>query len=147
MDIFVGSIPFKLKEKELREMFEKFGEVESAGFVIDKRTRQNKGYGFVVMPDEKQALAAIAALNGTEVLNMVIKVSKSEGSKEGKGKAGERGKRGEKNEGVWTRKQYVKKKKINVIDKHSDDLNKDKKKKRGGVKLAKNFKVGKRKKR
>ena len=59
MDIFVGSIPFKLKEKELRELFEKYGEVTSLRIVKDKFTRQNKGFGFVEMLDEDAVRNAI----------------------------------------------------------------------------------------
>ena len=51
MDIYVGGLPFKMTEKELRSMFENYGEVESAKIIIDKITRQNKGFGFVTMPN------------------------------------------------------------------------------------------------
>ncbi len=78
MDIFVGSLPFKLKEEELRELFEKHGEVASAKIIIDKITRQNKGFGFVEMPNEAEAQAAIEALNGYEIEGRTINVSKSE---------------------------------------------------------------------
>jgi RNA recognition motif-containing protein len=150
MDIFVGSIPFKLKESELKEIFEKFGEVVSVSIIVNKATRLNKGYGFVQMSDEQCALKAIASLNNTELMGRTIIVTTAEDSKDGpkgsKSKSLKRKPDG-KDTTVWTRKQFPKKKKENVIDKHSDDLNKEKKKKRGGVKLAKNFKVGKRKKR
>lgn len=151
MDIFVGSLPFKLKEKELREIFEKFGEVASVTIIIDKRTRQNKGYGFVQMPDEKKAIEAIQSLNGTEVMGRTIIVSRSEegneAPKRGSRKSGTTVKGKTTAQGGWKSKRFPKKKKINVIDKHSDDDKKAQRKKRGGVKLAKNFKVGKRRKR
>ena len=67
MDIFVGSLPFKLKERELREIFEKYGVVTTVKIVIDKITRQSKGFGFVEMPDTNEANSAIQALNGVEV--------------------------------------------------------------------------------
>lgn len=72
MDIFVGSLPFKLKEEELRAMFEAYGEVSSAKIIIDKISRQNKGFGFVEMPDEAQARQAIANINGSEVMGRTI---------------------------------------------------------------------------
>ncbi|PLK43368.1 MULTISPECIES: RNA-binding protein [unclassified Emticicia] len=77
MDIFVGSIPFKLKEKELRALFEKYGEVTSVKIVKDKATRQNKGFGFVDMPDEDAVRNAIHELNGTELMGRVIEVGLS----------------------------------------------------------------------
>jgi len=78
MDIFVGSLPFKLKDSELKELFEKHGEVTSAKIIIDKETRQNKGFGFVEMPKDEEALSAIKALDGMEVMGRMIKVNKSE---------------------------------------------------------------------
>ncbi|MES2734622.1 MAG: RNA-binding protein [Bacteroidota bacterium] len=82
MDIFVGSLPFKLKETELREIFEKYGEVVSATIVIDKITRQNKGFGFVEMAVDAQAYKAINELDGTEIDGRKIVVNKSEPKKE-----------------------------------------------------------------
>ncbi len=78
MDIYVGSIPFKLKEKDLIALFEPFGEVASATIVISKTTRQNKGFGFVNMPNDTEAKNAISALNGSELMGRKIEVSVSE---------------------------------------------------------------------
>ncbi|RFS16767.1 RNA-binding protein [Emticicia sp. C21] len=78
MDIFVGSIPFKLKEKDLRALFEKYGEVTSVKIVKDKVTRQNKGFGFVDMPDEDAVRNAIHELNGTELMGRTLEVGISE---------------------------------------------------------------------
>jgi RNA recognition motif-containing protein len=84
MDIFVGSLSFKLKESELREAFEKFGEVTSAKIIIDKITRQSKGFGFVEMPDEEQAKLAISELNGAEMYGRPLVVNESQ-KKESRG--------------------------------------------------------------
>lgn len=78
MDIYVGSLPFKMKEAELREIFEKYGEVSSAKIIIDKMTRQSKGFGFVEMPDEAQAQDAISNLNGQEVMGRELVVNESQ---------------------------------------------------------------------
>jgi RNA recognition motif-containing protein len=82
MDIFVGSLPFKIKEKELQNLFEQYGTVSSVKIIIDKISRQNKGFGFVEMLDEEEALAAIKSLNGKEVMGRSIVVNKSEEKKE-----------------------------------------------------------------
>ncbi len=82
MDIFVGSLPFKIKEQEVREMFEKFGEVSSVKIIIDKITRQNKGFGFVEMPNNEEANKAISELDGMEIMGRTIIVSRSEDKKE-----------------------------------------------------------------
>jgi RNA recognition motif-containing protein len=78
MEIYIGSIPFKWKDKDLITLFENFGTVEKAAIVIDKITRQNKGFGFVTMNDSIQAQNAIRALNGSEHLGIVIKVQASD---------------------------------------------------------------------
>ena len=78
MDIFVGSLPFKLKEEELKKLFEQYGEVISVKIIIDKITRQNKGFGFVGMPNETEANAAIEGLNGFEIYGRSIVVNQSE---------------------------------------------------------------------
>ena len=88
MDIYVGSLPFKLKEEELKALFEKHGEVTSAKIIIDKITSQNKGFGFVEMPNDDEALAAIEALNGSEIDGRAIKVNKSEPKERTSGSGG-----------------------------------------------------------
>jgi RNA recognition motif-containing protein len=99
MDIFVGSLPFKLKEKELREIFEKYGVVITVKIVIDKITRQSKGFGFVEMPNLDEAKSAIEALNGVEVdgrpliVNPSQKNSESGNSSGGTGNSGRGGNR------------------------------------------------------
>lgn len=74
MDIYVGSIPFKWKEKDLIELFSQYGNVESVKIIINKMTRQNKGFGFVSMPDESEAHLAMQSLNGREFLGREIQV-------------------------------------------------------------------------
>lgn len=91
MDIFVGSLPFKLEEAELRGLFEEHGTVNSVKIIVDKMTRQNKGFGFVEMPDEEEGQKAIAALNGAEVMGRTIVVNKAEPKKEGDARGGSRG--------------------------------------------------------
>ncbi len=81
MDIFAGSLPFKLKEEDLKKLFEPFGEVTSVKIVIDKITRQNKGFGFIEMPNEEEAKNAIKALDGSEVLGRQIIVNVSDKDK------------------------------------------------------------------
>ncbi|MFN8239097.1 MAG: RNA-binding protein [Chitinophagales bacterium] len=81
MDIYAGSIPFKIKEKQLNELFSQFGEVTSVKIIIDNITRQNKGFAFIVMPNDDEALLAIETLDGTELMGRKITVSISEDKK------------------------------------------------------------------
>lgn len=75
-------------------MFASFGEVASAKIVIDKFTQRSKGFGFVEMPNDEQAQAAIAQLNGSEVdgRNLVVNESRpKEGGDGGYKKGGSGG--------------------------------------------------------
>ena len=92
MDIFVGSLPFKIKEEEVRALFEKFGEVASVKIIIDKITRQNKGFGFVEMSNDAEGDRAIKALSGYELDGRNLTVN--EARPKGEGGGGNRGGRG-----------------------------------------------------
>lgn len=82
MNIFVGSLPFSLKEAKLQELFEEYGEVSSVKIITDKFSGKSKGFGFVEMPDDEEALAAIEELDGYEVDGRSIVVNKSEEKKD-----------------------------------------------------------------
>ncbi|HBG86812.1 MAG TPA: RNA-binding protein [Marinilabiliaceae bacterium] len=83
MNIFVGSLPFRLEEAELKELFEAYGEVASARIITDKFSGRSRGFGFVEMPDDAAAQKAIDELNNSEVDGRAIVVNKSEERKEG----------------------------------------------------------------
>jgi len=86
MNIYVGNLSWSLKEQDLTDLFSPFGEVASAKIVMDKFTNRSKGFGFVDMPNDEQAQAAIAQLNGSEVdgRNLVVNESRpKEGGSDG----------------------------------------------------------------
>ena len=67
MNIYIGNLSPRTSEEELRGVFEEFGEVGSARIIKDNFTGKSKGFGFVEMPNQSQAQAAIAGLNGKEL--------------------------------------------------------------------------------
>lgn len=77
MNIYVGSLHFKMNEAELKELFEEYGEVTSAKIIFDKYSGKSKGFGFVEMPDTNEARKAIEELNGAEVQGRNIIVNES----------------------------------------------------------------------
>lgn len=89
MNIYVGNLSWNLKDQDLSNLFASHGEVTSAKIVNDKFTNRSKGFGFVEMPNDDQAQAAITALNGSEVdgRNIVVNESrpKAEGGSGGSG--------------------------------------------------------------
>ena len=82
MNIFVSNISFKVREQSLSELFAQYGEVSSVRIIKDKETRRSKGYGFVEMPNDNEANAAINALNGTNHYERNIVVAEAKGRKE-----------------------------------------------------------------
>ena len=82
MNIFCGSLPFRLEEAELRELFEEYGEVSSARIITDKFSGRSKGFGFVEMPDDEAAQRAIEELHDAELNGRKIVVNKAEERKE-----------------------------------------------------------------
>ena len=91
MNIFVGSLPFKVEESELKEVFEEFGEVSSVKIITDRETGRSKGFGFIEMPDDEAAQKAIAEVNGAELYGRTIVVNQAEEKKERTGGGFNRG--------------------------------------------------------
>ena len=77
MKIFVAKLGFYTKAEDLVALFSKFGEVESAKVIMDKDTNRSKCYGFVEMPNDSEAYAAIAELNECIFQGSTINVKKS----------------------------------------------------------------------
>ena len=77
MNIFVASLPFSADDKDLREIFEPFGEVTSAKVIFDRDRNRSKGFGFVEMADDASAENATAELNESsfEGRDLVVKVA------------------------------------------------------------------------
>ena len=90
MNIYVGNLNWSLTNEELEQMFTPYGEVASAKIVTDKfRQERSKGFGFVEMPDDEAARAAISALNETEVGGRNIIVNESTPRPEGEKRSGD----------------------------------------------------------
>ncbi len=77
MNIYVGNLSYQVGPEELRNAFEKFGEVSSVNIVMDKATGQSKGFGFVEMPDQADAEEAIKQLDGASLKGRNIRVNEA----------------------------------------------------------------------
>ncbi len=77
MNIYVGNLSFNTTEDELREVFAEYGEVSSVTILTDKTTGQSKGFGFIEMPVQSEAEAAIQSLDGHSVNGRDIKVTQA----------------------------------------------------------------------
>lgn len=77
MNIYVGNLPYSVTDNDLKEAFSAFGEVSSVSLVTDKFSGQSKGFGFVEMPSNSEADAAIKALNEKPFKGRNIKVNQA----------------------------------------------------------------------
>lgn len=59
MNIYVGYLPDNFNDEQLRSKFAEFGRVTSAKVIMDRDTRESKGFGFVEMSDNNEGQAAI----------------------------------------------------------------------------------------
>lgn len=64
--LYVGNLSYNIDESGLGDIFSPFGAVESVAIVTDRETGRSRGFGFVEMANDADALAAIEALNGRE---------------------------------------------------------------------------------
>lgn len=78
MNIYIGQLPYSVKEDELREIFSEFGEIASLKLVKDRFSGQSKGFGFIDMPNNSEADQAIKALNKSMLQGREIKVNQAE---------------------------------------------------------------------
>ncbi len=77
MNIYVGNLNYSTQEKELGDLFRQYGDVASVRIISDKETNRSKGFGFIEMPDEASAQAAIVSLNGEDFMGRPLKVNQA----------------------------------------------------------------------
>ena len=88
MNIYVSNLSFKLQDEDLKNIFTPCGEVSSAKIIQDNQSGRSRGFGFVEMPSDDDARAAIEKLNGTEVDGRTIVVNEARPRTEGGGGGG-----------------------------------------------------------
>jgi len=74
--IFVGNLPFSTHEEQLEELFEQYGNVQSARIITDRETGRSRGFGFVEMDDEG-ADTAVANHDGIEFEGRALRVNEA----------------------------------------------------------------------
>jgi hypothetical protein len=88
MNIYVGNVSWNVSNEDLQELFTPYGEVASAKIATDRQTGRSRGFGFVEMPNDEEAKAAISGLNQAEVDGRNIVVNESKPKEEGSGGGG-----------------------------------------------------------
>jgi RNA recognition motif-containing protein len=77
MNLYIGNLPFQVREQELQDLFGQFGEVSSVKVVMDRVTGRSKGFAFVEMPNDNEAQSAIDGLNGKPFKERALTVNQA----------------------------------------------------------------------
>ncbi|PVE42014.1 RNA recognition motif domain-containing protein [Limnohabitans planktonicus] len=62
--LYVGNLPYSVRDGDLEQAFGEFGAVTSAKVMMERDTGRSKGFGFVEMASDDEAQAAINGMNG-----------------------------------------------------------------------------------
>ena len=75
--LYVGNLPYKISEPELRELFSKAGKVEAVNVIIDRESGQGKGFAFVEMATDEDAQSAIRMYDGYKMDDRAMVVNEA----------------------------------------------------------------------
>ena len=75
MNIYIANLSYSTTDADLKELFQEYGEVESSKVITDRLSGKSRGFGFVEMPNEAEALKAIKELDNTEHDEKIISVN------------------------------------------------------------------------
>jgi len=84
MNIYVGNLSYEVTEEDLKNAFASFGTVDTVKVIKDNETGRAKGFGFVEMPDNSEAQAAIEGLNGKDLKGRSLNVNEARPRPEGR---------------------------------------------------------------
>ena len=62
--LYVGNLPYTVRDEDLQQAFGDFGTVNSAKVMMERDTGRSKGFGFVEMGSDAEAQAAVEGMNG-----------------------------------------------------------------------------------
>ena len=91
MNIYIGNLAHEATEDDVRQAFAEFGQVASVSIIKDKFTGEARGFGFVEMPVQAEAQAALTGLNGKAIKGRPLTVNEARPRTEGGGGGGGRG--------------------------------------------------------
>lgn len=74
MNLYVSNLAYSVTDDELRSEFAAYGTVASCRVVMDRETGRSRGFGFVDMPNDTEAQAALKSLEGTNLAGRAIKI-------------------------------------------------------------------------
>ena len=75
--LFVGNLNFKTNDDDLRTLFSQAGTCESATVMMDRATGRSRGFGFVEMSSDEEALKAVQQFNGYDFQGRNLNVNEA----------------------------------------------------------------------
>jgi len=75
--LYVGNLPYTVRDEDLQQSFGEFGAVTSAKVMMERDTGRSKGFGFVEMGSDAEAQAAINGMNGQSLGGRSITVNEA----------------------------------------------------------------------
>lgn len=78
VNIFVGNLAWGVDDIALREAFEAYGAVDSAKVIHDRETGRSRGFGFVEMPNQAEAEAALEGMEGKDLMGRPLRCNESQ---------------------------------------------------------------------
>lgn len=75
--LYVGNLSYSIRDNDLEQAFGQYGSVASAKVMMERDTGRSKGFGFVEMGTDAEALAAIEGMNGHQLDGRALTVNEA----------------------------------------------------------------------
>ena len=75
--LYVGNLSYSIRDNDLQQAFGEYGAVTSAKVMMERETGRSKGFGFVEMGSDAEALAAIEGMNGQQLDGRALTVNEA----------------------------------------------------------------------
>ena len=75
--LYVGNLPYSVRDEDMHQAFSAFGSVTSAKVMMERDTGRSKGFGFVEMGSDAEALAAVEGMNGQQLGGRAVVVNEA----------------------------------------------------------------------
>jgi hypothetical protein len=75
--LYVGNLSYSIRDNDLQQAFGEYGVVTSAKVMMERETGRSKGFGFVEMGSDAEALAAIEGMNGQQLDGRALTVNEA----------------------------------------------------------------------
>ncbi|PIF76194.1 RNA-binding protein [Variovorax sp. RO1] len=75
--LYVGNLAYSVRDNDLEQSFGEFGTIVSAKVMMERDTGRSKGFGFVEMGTDAEALAAVEGMNGASLQGRALTVNEA----------------------------------------------------------------------